>query len=542
MAGITTRSRVRDSNVASAHEFLYVNFLSEIEPKKLIEALEEEGWVTAMQEELNQFERNKVWTLVPKPYGKTIIGTKWIWKNKMDEEGAITKNKAKLVAQGYNQQEGIDYEETLHLLQYWKLSESFLLMQPTWVLGMDVKSAFLNGKISEEVYVQQPPRFDSEFPDHVCKLDKALYGLKQAPRAWYETLSTFLIQHKFVRDAGWLFDQYLVSKDTYDKVDGSSVFNLHKSINSLNQSSASLADCYNNLNSLWKQFDDMVTLHACTCEAAIYFEKHNQLIKLMQFLMGLDDNYLAIRSNILTREPLPLVKVAFAIFSGEESHRNITFVGATKPTATAFAAKSFDKKSFNSNNYNKGSSSNLNSINRGPNLNLKCINFNKIGHTVDRCFKLVGYPAGYVKRNFNPTSRSVSSNNTYANVHSNGVTSNNATTNNSPISFSNEQLTRLMNLLNDNGVSTASANMVGHLNGTQALITKIGDLKINNDTIMYDVLVVLECTISLLFVHKLSGDSKFFVGFDESNCYIQDLMANITVGIDSVASKTWSSC
>ncbi|GJS35680.1 retrovirus-related pol polyprotein from transposon TNT 1-94 [Tanacetum coccineum] len=117
----------------------------------------------------------------------------------MDEEGAITKNKAKLVAQGYNQQEGIDYEETLHLLQYWKLSESFLLMQPTWVLGMDVKSAFLNGKISEEVYVQQPPGFDSEFPDHVCKLDKALYGLKQAPRAWYETLSTFLIQHKFVR-------------------------------------------------------------------------------------------------------------------------------------------------------------------------------------------------------------------------------------------------------------------------------------------------------------------------------------------------------
>ncbi|GKA81305.1 ribonuclease H-like domain-containing protein [Tanacetum coccineum] len=272
-------------------------------------------------------------------------------------------------------------------------------------------------------------------------------------------------------------------RDTYDKVDGSSVFNLHKSINSLNQSGASLAAYYNNLNSLWKQFDAMVSLPACTCEAAIYFEKHNQLIKLMQFLMGLDDNYLAIRSNILTREPLPLVKVAFAIFSGKESHRNITFVGATKPTATAFAAK---------------------------------------------CFELVGYPAGYVKRNFNPTSTSVSSNNTYADVHSNDVTSNNATTNNSHISLSNEQLTRLINLLNDNGVSTASANMVGHLNGTQALITKIGDLKINNDIIMYDVLVVPQCTISLLFVHKLSGDSKFFVGFDESNCYIQDLMANIT--------------
>ncbi|GJS68898.1 ribonuclease H-like domain-containing protein [Tanacetum coccineum] len=290
------------------------------------------------------------------------------------------------------------------------------------------------------------------------------------------------------------------SVDTYDKGDGSAVFKLHKSINSLNQSGASLADYYNNLNSLWKQFDAMVSLHAYTCEAAIHFEKHNQLIKLMQFLMDLDDNYLAIRSNILIREPLPLVKAAFAIVGDEESHRNITSVEATKPTTTAFAAKSFDKKRFNSNNYNKGSSSNSNSNNRGPNPNLKCTNCNKIGHTVNRCFELVGYPAGCVKRNFNPTSRFVSSNNTSANIHSNGVSSNNATTNNSHVSLSNEQLTRLMNLLNDNGVSTDNANMA-------------------------------EYTVSLLSVHKLSRDSKLFVGFDESNCYIQDLKENRTVEI-----------
>ncbi|GJY10741.1 retrovirus-related pol polyprotein from transposon TNT 1-94 [Tanacetum coccineum] len=104
LAGITTRSRIGDSDAASVHECLYVNFLFKYEPKKLIEALEEEGWVIAMQEELNQFERNKVWTLVPKPHGKTIIGTKWIWKNKMDEEGVVTKNKARLVAHGYNHQ------------------------------------------------------------------------------------------------------------------------------------------------------------------------------------------------------------------------------------------------------------------------------------------------------------------------------------------------------------------------------------------------------------------------------------------------------
>ncbi|GJW92706.1 retrovirus-related pol polyprotein from transposon TNT 1-94 [Tanacetum coccineum] len=153
----TTRSRVRDFEATSAHECLYINFLSEIEPKRLNEAIKEEGWVIAMQEELNQFERNKVWTLVPVPYGKTIIRTKWIFRNKMDENGVVIKNTARL-------------------------------------------SAFLNGKISKEVYVQQPPRFESsEFRNHVCKLDKALYGLKQAPIAWYETLLKILIQHKFVR-------------------------------------------------------------------------------------------------------------------------------------------------------------------------------------------------------------------------------------------------------------------------------------------------------------------------------------------------------
>nr|GEW58666.1 hypothetical protein [Tanacetum cinerariifolium] len=106
LAGITTRSRIKDSDAASTHECLYVNFLSEIELKKLIEALDEEGWVIAMQEELNQFERNKVWTLVPKPHRKTIIGTKWIWKNKIDKERAVTKNKARLVAHGYNHLHG----------------------------------------------------------------------------------------------------------------------------------------------------------------------------------------------------------------------------------------------------------------------------------------------------------------------------------------------------------------------------------------------------------------------------------------------------
>ncbi|GJZ11246.1 retrovirus-related pol polyprotein from transposon TNT 1-94 [Tanacetum coccineum] len=111
-----------------------------------------------MQEELNQFERNKVWALVPKPHGKTIIGTKWIWKNKMDEEGVVTKNKARLVAQGYNQQEGINYEETFAPVARLEAIKKFLAYAAYMgfvVYQMDVKSAFLNGKISEEALMSQ---------------------------------------------------------------------------------------------------------------------------------------------------------------------------------------------------------------------------------------------------------------------------------------------------------------------------------------------------------------------------------------------------
>ncbi|GJY15900.1 ribonuclease H-like domain-containing protein [Tanacetum coccineum] len=217
---------------------------------------------------------------------------------------------------------------------------------------------------------------------------------------------------------------------------------------------------WSDLKEAYDKFDAMISLPPCACEAAKHFRKHNQLIKLMQFLMDLDENYLAIRSNILTKEPLPLVKAAFTVVSGEESYRNVT-VGATKPTATAFVAKTFNNKRRpnNNNNFNKGSSSNSNSNNKGPNPNLKCINCNKIDHTVDRCFELVGYPVGYVKRNFNANTRPISSNNASADVHSNNVSSNNATASNSLVSLSNEQLARLMNLLNDNGVPTVNANM-----------------------------------------------------------------------------------
>ncbi|GJW35260.1 copia protein [Tanacetum coccineum] len=141
-----------------------------------------------MQEELNQFKTSDVWSLVLPPDNQTIIGTKWVFKNKLDENGVVSRNKARLVAQGYNQQEGIDFDETyarvarlesIRILLAYAYAHDFKLFQ------MDVKSAFLNGFINEEVYVAQPPGFvDFEKPNHVFKLKKALYGLKQASKAW----------------------------------------------------------------------------------------------------------------------------------------------------------------------------------------------------------------------------------------------------------------------------------------------------------------------------------------------------------------------
>ena len=155
------------------------------------------------EEELNQFERNKVWELLPKPMDKQVIGTKWVFRNKLDEGGIIIRNKARLVAKGYNQEEGINFDETyapvarleaIRLLLAYACTMDFKLYQ------MDVKSAFLNGYIQEEVYVDQPPGFENfEYPNHVYKLKKALYGLKQAPRAWYERLSKFLLEKGFNR-------------------------------------------------------------------------------------------------------------------------------------------------------------------------------------------------------------------------------------------------------------------------------------------------------------------------------------------------------
>ncbi|GJU62102.1 putative ribonuclease H-like domain-containing protein [Tanacetum coccineum] len=135
--------------------------------------------------------------------GKRAIGTKWVYRNKKDKRGIMVRNKARLVAQGYTQEEGIDYDEVfapVARIEAIRLFLAYASFKDFVVYQMDVKSAFLYGKIEEEVYVCQPLGFeDPEFPDKVYKVEKALYGLHQAPRAWYETLSTYLLDNRFQR-------------------------------------------------------------------------------------------------------------------------------------------------------------------------------------------------------------------------------------------------------------------------------------------------------------------------------------------------------
>ncbi|GJZ70869.1 putative ribonuclease H-like domain-containing protein [Tanacetum coccineum] len=168
-SAVQTRSKVNKSYGAHAfvsyvqkqkrtnhkdfHHCLFACFLSQHEPKKISEALEDESWVDAMQEELLQFEIQKVWILVDLPYGKKAIGTKWVYRNKKDERGVVVRNKARLVAQGHRQEEGIDYDEVfapVARLEAIRIFLAFASYMGFIVYQMDVKSAFLYGKINEE--------------------------------------------------------------------------------------------------------------------------------------------------------------------------------------------------------------------------------------------------------------------------------------------------------------------------------------------------------------------------------------------------------
>ncbi|KAG9450495.1 hypothetical protein H6P81_010460 [Aristolochia fimbriata] len=175
--------------------------LAESDPVTFEEAAQDKKWRKAMDEEIEAIKKNDTWELTTLPAGHKAIGVKWVYKTKTNQEGKVEKHKARLVAKGYKQKFGVDYEEvfapvaridTIRLL-------IALAAQNRWkIYQMDVKSAFLNGYLEEEVYVEQPPGYEKKGEEEkLYRLKKALYGLKQAPRAWNMRIDSYFQEHDF---------------------------------------------------------------------------------------------------------------------------------------------------------------------------------------------------------------------------------------------------------------------------------------------------------------------------------------------------------
>jgi hypothetical protein len=193
--GVETRRRI------CSPEQTHLALLSTIEPNYFEEANKDESWNKAMDEELDQIEKNDTWELVPIPKNKNVIITKWVFRNKLNEYGQVKRKKTRLVCKGYAQIEGTDFEEKISPVAGMEaicLFLAYACSKNIKVYQMDVKSYFLNGELEEEVYIEQLEGFQlSENVDYVCKLNKALYGLKQAPIVWYSRLDKYLQQAGF---------------------------------------------------------------------------------------------------------------------------------------------------------------------------------------------------------------------------------------------------------------------------------------------------------------------------------------------------------
>jgi hypothetical protein len=173
------------------------------EPDNYEEAQQNPSWQKAMEEEIFMIEKNKTWELVDRPEDKNIIGVKWIFRTKLNADSSINKFKARLVVKGYAQVYGVDYSDIFAPVARMDTIRLLLAVAAhrNWkVFQLDVKSAFLNGVLQEEIYVEQPAGFVVQGKaDKVYLLKKALYGLKQAPRAWYGRIDEYLTGFGFQR-------------------------------------------------------------------------------------------------------------------------------------------------------------------------------------------------------------------------------------------------------------------------------------------------------------------------------------------------------
>ncbi|GKC64628.1 ribonuclease H-like domain-containing protein [Tanacetum coccineum] len=319
-------------------------------------------------------------------------------------------------------------------------------------LQIKYKMGFVNGTCTRATYLASAPLLEQWDKCNAVVLNWILSSLSQDVYLGY----VFSDNAKIV---------WRELQEIYNRIYGSIVFNLLQKINTFKQGGLPVFEYYHKLNSLWRESDILTKLPNCTCVSRTELIDHGKLLKLMQFLMGLDDIYQPIRSILLTRIILPEVTDAFVIISREESHKGIppSCVKTNKPQVYAFMSRQSD----NNRNRNNNWSNNGNNVNRA---NMAGANQHMTNSTKDMI---------------------------------------------DVVDVSDLKLT------------------VGHPNGTLAKITHAGNLKLNNDVILFNVLVVPEYTVSLLYVHKLIKDSKLSVGFDETKCYIQDLRNERVLGTGS---------
>ncbi|KAL0545154.1 hypothetical protein IC582_020300 [Cucumis melo] len=173
------------------------------EPLNFEEALQNDKWKIAMDEEIKAIKKNDTWELSTLPNGKKAVGVKWVFKIKRNEKGEVERYKARLVAKGYSQRKGIDYDEVFAPIARLETIRLLIALaaQNNWkIFQMDVKSAFLNEYLEEEVYLEQPPGYSVKGQeDKVLKLKKALYGLKQAPRMWNSRINKYFLDNGYLR-------------------------------------------------------------------------------------------------------------------------------------------------------------------------------------------------------------------------------------------------------------------------------------------------------------------------------------------------------
>lgn len=178
--------------------------LSQIEPKNFDGSIKEKNQIDATDEELDQIEKNKTQELTSRLVRKNVIGTKWVFKNKMNEQGKNVRNKARLVCKGYSQVEGLDYGENFAIVVRIEAIMIFLgfdYYNDFKMYQMDVKHAFLKEELQEVVYMEKPEGFLLlDNPNDVCRLNKALYGFKQDPQAWYYRLDKYIQKQGFKRE------------------------------------------------------------------------------------------------------------------------------------------------------------------------------------------------------------------------------------------------------------------------------------------------------------------------------------------------------